>query len=174
MSAYSITGPSGSGKSTVGRVLKQRGFRIIETDFEDGLSAWFTADSGERVTKMPAQPYQKEWIDAHKWLWDVRRMNELLDSVGDEPVFFCGGAYNEKDFFNAFEMRFGLCTTEDKIIERLKQREPQRYQDGSFELQKQIIWNEHFREYCQKTGAIIIDSSHSSDEVADNILSYIK
>ena len=174
MSAYSITGPSGAGKSTVGRVLQQRGFRVIETDFEDGLSAWFNNDTQERVTDMPTQPYTREWVDAHSWLWNKTRMLELLGSVGVEPVFFCGGAYNEKESFDSFDLRFGLCASSDSLVERLQEREPQRWMDGSVELEKQVDWNNRYREYCQKTGAIIIDSSVPPEAVADSILSHIQ
>ena len=174
MAAYSVTGPSGTGKSTVGRVLQQRGFRVIETDFEDGLSAWFDNDTGDKVTDMPAQPYSKEWVDAHSWLWDKTRMNEFLDSVSDEPVFFCGGAFNEREFFSSFKMRFGLWVNEQSLIKRLQEREPERWQDGSVELQQQLDWNNRFKDYCQQTGAIVIDSSVRPEAVADSILSYIQ
>ncbi len=159
MSAYHISGPSGSGKSTVGRVLQQRGFRVIETDFEDGLSGWFNNATGEKVTEMPGQPYPAEWVSDHGWLWDKAKMNELLDSVGDESVFFCGGAHNEKDFFGSFVLRFGLCVDGDTLVSRLQPREPERWVDGSVELKNQLEWNEKFKDYCTKTGAIVIDSS---------------
>lgn len=174
MSAYHISGPSGSGKSTVGKVLQQRGYRIIETDFEDGLSGWYNNETGEKVTEMPAQPYPKEWTAAHDWLWDKVRMNELLNSVDEEPVFFCGGAYNEMDFYGSFEKRFGLCVDSDTLVARLQPREPERWVDGSAELQRSIGWNEKFRDYCISTGAIVIDSSVSPDIAAGVILSHIQ
>jgi len=174
MPSFHISGPSGSGKSTVGRVLQQRGFRVIETDFEDGLSGWYNNETGERVTEMPAQPYPKEWVNAHGWLWDKARMNELLDSVSDEPVFFCGGASNERDFKGSFEKRFGLCVDGDTLVARLQPREPERWVDGSAELQRGLEWNDKFREFCISTGAIVIDSSVSPDVVADTILSYVQ
>jgi hypothetical protein len=174
MSAYLVSGPSGSGKSTVGRVLQQRGFRVIETDFEDGLSGWFDNVSKSKITEMPKQPYTPEWVASHSWLWDNKRMKELLDSVGPEPVFFCGGAYNEKNFFGSFVLRFGLCADGVLITKRLQSREPQRYPDESTELKGQIEWNGKFRDYCQTTGTIVIESSESPDRVADNILSHVK
>jgi hypothetical protein len=174
MPAYLVSGPSGSGKSTVGRVLQQRGFRVIETDFEDGLSGWFENATNIKVTEMPTQPYTPEWVASHSWLWDKTRTNELLESVGSEPVFFCGGAYNEKIFFKSFALRFGLCANGATITNRLQSREPKRYPDGSTELNKQLEWSEKFRDYCQTNGAIVIESTESPDKVTDYILSYIK
>lgn len=101
-------------------------------------------------------------------------MLELLGSVGIEPVFFCGGASNEQEFFDSFELRFGLCTSNDALVERLQVREPQRWMNGSVELQKQLEWNDQFINYCQKTGAIKINSSVQPDIVADSILGYIQ
>jgi hypothetical protein len=170
MAAYSVTGPSGTGKSTVGRVLQQRGFRVIETDFEDGLSGWFNNDSGRPATAIPPQPYPKAWVDTHSWCWEETRMNELLASVKNDPVFFCGGAFNEKDFFGSFKLRFGLCVSNESLVTRLQEREPTRWQDGSIELQKQLAWNSRFRDYCQRTGVVVIDSSVSPEAVADSIL----
>ena len=100
MPAYHLSGPSGSGKSHVGRELGNRGFRVIETDFEPGLSSWVNKATKEKVTDLPPQPYPKEWVDAHSWLWDALRMGELIQEIDTEPVFFVGGAPNEKDFYD--------------------------------------------------------------------------
>lgn len=170
MPAYHISGPSGSGKSTVGRVLIQRGYRVIETDFEDRLSGWFDDATSQKVTKMPPQPYSKEWVAAHGWLWDKDRMNELLKSVGDEPVFFCGGAHNEKNYYSSFAKRFGLIVSGKTLVSRLQPREPERWVDGSAELKLGLEWNKKFKDYCIATGAVVIDSSVSPDIVADTIL----
>lgn len=173
MSAYLISGPSGSGKSTVGRVLQQRGYRVIETDFEDGLSSWINNDTHQRVTAMPKQPYPKEWVSAHSWLWDKTMMDKLFDTVAEEPVFFCGGAHNERDFYNSFVKRFGLCVNSETLVARLQPREPERWVDGSAELKRGLEWNEKFKDFCVATGAIVIDSSVSPDIVADTILGQI-
>lgn len=174
MPAYHITGPSGSGKSTVGRVLQQQGFRVIETDFEDDLSDWFDTQTHERVTELPKQPYPKEWAATHRWFWDASRMSELLDSVGDEPVFFCGGANNEGDFWNSFRLHLGLCVDGPTLKKRLQPREPERWVDGSAELKRNLEWNEKFRQVCIATGTIVIDSLVSPDIVADTILRHVQ
>lgn len=173
MSLYLISGPSGSGKSTVGRILQQRGYRVIETDFEDGLSAWFDTKTGEKVTDMPPQPYPPEWVASHRWQWDKTRMEEFIESAGVEPVFFCGGAHNEAEFYHAFQKRFGLWVNSETLIKRLQPREPERWANGSAELARMLEWNEKFRNYCTEKGATVIDSSVSPDSVADTILSRI-
>lgn len=173
MSSYLISGPSGSGKSTVGGILKQQGFRVIETDFEEGLSGWFNNHSGKKVKDMPTEPYTQEWHNSHSWLWDKDRMSEVLSSVGDQPVFFCGGAYNEKDFYSQFDKRFGLCVDGKTLVERLQKREPQRWVEGSAEYNHLLQWNEKYKDFCIANGSIVIESSIPPEEVAEIILSDI-
>ena len=173
MSAFHLAGPSGSGKSTVGSVLQAQGFRVIETDFEQGLSGWFDNATGLGATENPPQPYTKEWVTSHSWLWNQAIMNTLLSTVGTDPVFFCGGAYNEKAFYGAFKNRFGLYVDNSTLIERLQQREPERWVEGSAELERVIVWNEKFKAYCIATGAVVIDSSLSPNMVANAILQHI-
>jgi adenylate kinase family enzyme len=173
MPAYHITGPSGSGKSTVGRLLQQRGYRVIETDFEPGLSSWVNNDTREKVTETPPQPFPKQWVAAHGWIWDKAKMSELFEEIGTDPVFFVGGAHNEKDYEDWFDKGFGLSVDGPTLVKRLQPREPERWADGSTELQNLMNWNERFKDYCRSMGVVLIDSSKSPEEVTDNILAHI-
>jgi shikimate kinase len=174
MSVYHISGPSGSGKSYVGRELGNRGFRVIETDFEPGLASWVNKESGKKVIELPPQPYPKEWVETHGWLWDAMKFNELVDETDDKPVFFVGGAHNQKDFYELFNKRFGLYVDTPTLISRVQPREPERWADGSAELQGLIDWNERSKDYERSSGAILIDSSVPVELVADTILKHIQ
>lgn len=172
MPAYHISGPSTSGKSTVGEVLKSRGYEVIETD---DVSGWCEIETGIEVSQMPDEPYPQEWIASHRWLWNAEKINALLDGVGSEPMFFCGGSFfNEIDFYDRFEKRFGLVLDQDTLISRLKIREPERWIDGSAELERFKQWSGDFKSHCERTGATQIDASGTPDEIADAILSMIK
>jgi len=170
MPAYHITGPSGSGKSTVGKILQKRGF---ETDFEPGLSGWVHSETKEKVTETPPQPFPKDWVAAYGWLWDETRTKEILAEIGNEPVFFVGGAYNEKDLYHLFEKRFGLFVDSDTLVKRLQAREPERWKDGSAELRKLLDWNTRSKQFNESHGAISIDSSEDPEVIADVILKHI-
>lgn len=176
MSAYYIAGSNGTGKSTVGKVLQSRGFRVIETDFEQGLSGWFDIDTNVRIeaSKMPIQPYSPQWVKSHGWMWNTDCMQRLLASVGDEPVFFCGGATNADVFYKSFSKRFGLYVQDVNILKtRLKAREPERWTDDSSELTKSLMRAANSQEYFLANDIIPIDSSRSPDSVADSILAQI-
>lgn len=174
MPAYHISGPSGSGKSHVGRELGRRGYQVIETDSEPGLSSWVNRSTGEKVTDLPPQPYSKNWVDAHSWLWDALKLRELIEKIDAEPVFFAGGAHNETEFFDLFDQRFGLYADTPTLVQRLQPREPGRWVNGSAELRRLTEWNEQFRDYALSNGAILVDSSAPVEIVADNILSHTK
>lgn len=173
MPAYHISGPSGSGKSTVGRLLQDRGYRVIETDFEPGLSGWVNNETGEKVSETPSQPFPKEWVAAHGWHWDKSTIEKILANLGDEKLFFVGGAHNEKDFLDKFDMRFGLYVDSETLVKRLQPREPERWVDGSTELKNLLEWNERSKDWLLSTGAILVDSSRTPDVIADEILSHI-
>ncbi len=173
MPAYHIAGSSGAGKSTVGKVLQQRGYRIVETDHEPGLSGWFENSSGRPVKHLPPQPFPADWLAAHSWLWQPRAFRRLAGSAGKKPLFLCGGAYNERDFYDCFEQRFGLWVDDATLEARLGQREPERWRHDSVELANMLVWNRQFRDYCASTGAVVIDGSLAPDEVALAILGHL-
>ena len=157
----------------VGRVLQQRGYRVIETDFEDRLSVCVDRVSGEKVEELPTQPYSRAWLHAHVWCWDRERMGELLKGVGCSPVFFCGGSDNDSEFRDAFLMRFGLSVDGETLKRRLQPREPERWVDGSVELERQIERNGRFVDECAATGRLVIDSSVAPESVADAIMAHV-
>ncbi len=173
MNAYHITGASGSGKSHVGRELGKRGFRVIETDFEPGLSDWAHKETRQRAEE-PRQPFPTEWVEAHGWYWDRDKMHELVEGTGDVPVFFVGGAHNETEFYPLFRKRFGLFIDDkDELTRRLQEREPERWIDGSQELTNVLEWNDKSRAFNEQHGAISIDSSQPVETIADVILKHV-
>jgi hypothetical protein len=173
MSAYLISGPSGSGKTTLGEALAHRGYRVIDTDHAPGLSDWFDNTTGEKITEIPAYPYTEDWLKNRSWGWDAAVMHKLLGTTANRPVFFVGGAHNERDFFSLFAQRFGLHTDDVTLKQRLLQRQPDRYGNNSPELLKQLEWNRKFEAYCASIGAILIDSSGTPDVIADSLLTHV-
>lgn len=173
MPTYLISGPSGSGKTTVGTYLAKQGYTVIETDHEPGLSGYVHKQTGEKAPERLPYPLPQEWLDTYSWDWDKARMKELFDKHKDDIVFFCGGAHNEKNYFDWFDLRFALSVDNDTLKKRLQKREPHRWLDNSPELNNMLTWNTRFCEYSQQVGAILINSSQPIAQIATNILTEI-
>lgn len=171
MPAYLITGPNGSGKSTVGRALAVRGYTVIEMDSEPGLSAWINNDTGDIVTEFPPHPFSETWLADHSWVWVKDEFMKILQKNGNKPIFFCGGAYNQKDFYDLFAERFTLYLDDATTIQRLRLREPNRWQEGSPELAKTLAWNAKSKQISLQQGSKIIDGSRPTDSIVNEIVS---
>ena len=87
-----ITGVTGSGKSTVGKILKSKGYKVIEIDDEPGLAEWIhknTGQIGEYKRGIGAK-----WVDEHEWLLNISKLRELL-AKATQPTFVCGLTANQ-------------------------------------------------------------------------------
>ncbi len=174
MPAYLIFGPSGTGKSTVQKELANRGFRAIETDNEPGLSCWVDLETGTKLVHSEIiKPFTAEWLQSHVWQWDEKLMQRLLDGVGDEPVFFCGGAKNMKKFMPQFALKFALVIDNDTMKHRLQLREPVRWQDDSPEIVRALRRNKEFVAENKQAGIVFIDSNRPIEAVTADILEHI-
>ena len=173
MPAYLITGPNDSGKSTAGKELASRGYVVIETDLQSGLSGWFDNETHERVDNLPDYPYSQEWLDSHSWLWDRQRFQEVIDQNHGKTIFFCGGAYNQKDMYGLFDKHFTLFVDDATAIKRLQARgETNRWNDDSAELKKMLDWNKKSKQHGIDSGGVIINSDRPIAITADDILKY--
>src|SRR3989344_5357922 len=85
---YLITGISGVGKTTVGEILKKKGYRVIGIDEEHNLTKWFHKETGKKGEYTSG--VSPEWLAQHEWLWDDKKMKELLDQQPNRPVFVYG------------------------------------------------------------------------------------
>lgn len=89
--------------------------------------------------------------------------------------FSSAGAHiTKRTFTGLFALRFALQADSETLVSRLRPREPLRWADGSPALQQLLDWNSRFEAFSKRSDAILIDSTVSTGEIADNILSYVK
>jgi len=171
MRNYLIEGVSGSGKSHLGDELGRRGYKVIEADWEPGLSSWVDKHSGQNVKHEP--PFSAEWLSHHAWIWNEAKLNELLkESPEDQVQFLVGGADNMDGFMHHFTKRFFLYVSIELMKRRLQQREPHRWPDGSAELQRTTEWNRSLLTNPPKD-VTKLDGSRPVAELADEVLEKI-
>lgn len=97
MSIYLITGKSGSGKTTIACALAEMGFSVVHGD-------------EQLVTR-----------GSSAWEWDKQKFLKLTKS--NKPVYVCGGADNDDQFFEYFKKIYVLEAHESTLIRRLAARD---------------------------------------------------
>ncbi len=167
MRNYLIEGISGSGKSTVGDELLRRGYKVVEADWEPGLSQWVEKETGHPAKHEP--PFSEEWLAKHIWVWNEEKLNQMLDEEQDGIQFLVGGADNMEKFFSKFTKRFFLYVDNELMKRRLQNREPERWPDESAELRRMTEWNNGLLSNPPKN-VILIEGSQPVNKIADIIL----
>jgi hypothetical protein len=174
MEAFLIYGLSGTGKSSVGKALAAREYRVIETDNEQGMSTWINKKSGLKIPLEEARPpHTVDWLNDHSWDWDETYIHRLLDDATEQYVFFCGGANNARNFYPLFTKMFALVVDDATMKQRLQTREPERWADGTPELERMLAWNNGYVMDNIVDKPLFIDARNPVEEVADDILKHV-
>jgi gluconate kinase len=164
-SSYLVTGVSGSGKTAVARELIRRGFAAVDAD--EAIAAW--VDPAGREVARPGSPGD----GGHEWEWSPRLLSELLDADRDGPLFVCGNANNQRDFYHRFDAVFLLRVDAATMLRRID--DPARDNDfGRSPDQRRLLleWLPGFDAGLVAAGAVVIDAAAPLAEVVDVITTY--
>jgi thymidylate kinase len=153
---YLVEGVSGAGKTSVCKELQRRGYQAINGDKE-------LAYQGDPETGEPTRG------SAHEHhIWDLRKVQLLVDNKDEAVTFFCGGSRNFLKFIDLFDGVFVLDVDIDTLRQRLDQR-PEAEWGGKQAEQEFIARLHHTREDIPKTG-ISIDATAPIAQVVDEIV----
>ena len=160
-----VTGRAGSGKSAVCAELKLRGFPAFDADAVAGLSSWFDTYENKLVA-IDARHYVD--ISRYEWRWSPDILRELL--IEHPIIFLCGGADNDFDFEDLFDMHFVLKVSPSVQVKRLLERTNNSY--GKNPAMHNAIVKESAKhiQVAAKLGLEIIDADRPIDIVVDEIL----
>jgi gluconate kinase len=171
-----VTGTSGSGKSAVGKILKERGFDVIEidTDTFKGLSIayWRDKSTGQGVN-MPWPP-PENWHTENDWVWRVNVLSDRLNFVSDSITFACGDSRNKSEAYSLFDKIFVLKVNDDTLGARIQSRNDNYFGKAPSEFKWITEQNKTIANEVRKAGGIVIDANNSINKVVDSILEFVK
>jgi hypothetical protein len=144
-----LTGMSGTGKSALVRELRQRGCAAYDAD-DDGFS----------------EPR------AHGgWGWRVDRVEELLATAEEDPLFFAG--CSEEQALIDFDLRVLLTAPEDVVVERLRTRISNDWGKTPPELARVRGELETVEPLLRRSADLVVDATLPLSEIADLVLEVV-
>ncbi|MFC4337533.1 AAA family ATPase [Salininema proteolyticum] len=160
MKCVLITGLSGTGKSSLLRELSERGFRVVDTDFD----GWRVPPDGSAPDSTVARP---------DWIWDGDRMRELLTEEVDGVLFVSGCVDNQGEFRDLFDEVILLSVPEQTVRERLSSRAADVYGGSPADLERELKLREEVEPLLRESATLELDTSGSLEVLADEVVGYI-
>jgi len=155
MTRILITGMSGVGKSSALAQLARLGHRVVDTDSTD-LTRW--VDVAEEFA-------------GGEWLWVEDRVEELLNSSGDDETLFISGCVrNQGTFYDRFDAIVLLSAPAEVILDRIAGRTTNDF--GKSDAERAIVLHDLaateplLRRGCTHE----IDATQPLDRVVDELL----
>ena len=166
MAKFLITGYPGTGKSSVAHELHKHGhFAYDMESMRDYMHAEEIA-TGRRIP-VPS-PLPVDWFSTHRYIWDTKRVIQLLGSHDD--VYICALADNQEELYPAFDKIFLLLLDTTLIQHRLEWRTTSQYGKDASELSDIMKMHRHFEDSLLNSGAISIRTDKALPEVVSEIL----
>jgi hypothetical protein len=163
-----VTGSPGVGKSTVCALLKSRGERAVDADWE-GYNHWVDRVSGQVVVD-PPYPVPAGWLERFAWRISRAEVVALATRMHGKTAFLCGSVENEVDVRDLFDLVICLVADNDTLRNRLQTRTTNAFGKHPEELAAALGWNDDVESTYRGLGATIIDGRRPPPEVADAIL----
>jgi dephospho-CoA kinase len=153
---YLIEGISCTGKTSVCHLLERRGYYALNGD---NVFAY----CGDPATGKPLSAGRH---DTH--IWDVAKVEQLVEDQGQQASFFCGGSRNFDKFIHLFDKVFVLEIDREALNHRLAQRPADDW--GGRESEREMVRQLHASGADVPKNGIRIDATQPLDQVVDEIL----
>lgn len=166
MKNYLITGIAGTGKTTVANALKEKGYRVLETDddFRISIEDMKRRDSDFIVPKRWANDGKgRHFIDSEKIL-------PVLTKQGQGIQFLCGHGRNWIDYSKYFEKVFLLTVDEAELDARLKRRDVGSWGHESHEREDSLSMMSDFNNNIRQMNVIEINTDQPVKSVVEQII----
>ena len=143
-----LTGMSGTGKSSVIGELRKRGFRAIDMD-EPG---WSKHDHDGN----------QQWCES--------RLQEALDSAGDDTLFLSGCAENQVKFYPQLTDIILLSAPAEVLAERLMTRTNNPYGKRPEEFEEVLYYLETVEPSLRRRARCEVRTTISLNQVVEDVL----
>lgn len=163
-----VTGSPGAGKSTVCGLLKSRGQRAFDADW-DGYNHWVDRVGGTMVAT-PPYPVPPGWLDRFGWRIKRAEVASLAVRMRDATGFLCGSVENEVDVWDLFDLVVCLVIDSQTLRDRLRRRPGNAFGKHPEELAAALGWNDGNESAYRRFGATIIDGTQPAADVAAAVL----
>jgi RNase adaptor protein for sRNA GlmZ degradation len=146
-----VTGMSGVGKSSVLDDLRRRGYKTVDTDYDD---LTVTTVNGETC-------------------WDERRIQELLSAEDADLLFISGTAENMGKFRTQFDHVILLSAPVDVMVQRLTTRTNNPYGQRPDQITECLLCKDTVEPLLRRMATIEIDTTPPLDRVVATMLNHV-
>jgi shikimate kinase len=158
-----VTGMSGTGKSTVLLELAARGYKVVDTDYDD----W------TELVDMPVASDLSGVLQGKDVRWREGRMAGLLSTEDAEVLFVGGCAPNQTKFYSRFDHIVLLTAPISVTRARLAARTNNPYGKHPEELARVVALKQTVEPALRRSADVEIDTSIPVDQVVERILSTV-
>lgn len=151
---------SGVGKSTVSSQLRAQGYKAVDVD-DPAWSEWVHSADGEGPS--PLHP-------GMDWVWRENCIQSLLATEDVEVLFVSGCASNQVRFHERFDHIVLLSAPAAVMVERLTDREGNRYGKHPGEVARSLRFKETVEPRLRAIAHLEVDASRPLDEVVAAVL----
>ncbi|MBS2548103.1 hypothetical protein KGQ19_14645 [Catenulispora sp. NL8] len=163
-----VTGNAGVGKSTVCSLLKGRGERAIDADW-DGYNQWVDRVTGEVVVD-PPYPAPPGWLDGFGWQIGRPKVEALAEESRGTVAYLFGTVENEVQVWDLFDVVVCLVVDDQTLRHRLLTRTTNAFGKHPEELAATLGYNENMESTYRGFGALVLDGTRPVAQIADAIL----
>lgn len=160
-----LTGMSGTGTSTVINALAARGYKAIDTDYDE-FSEWVTVSDHSDTPGEPVEPDRD-------WVWREDRIQKLLSKEDADLLFLGGCSPNMGKFLDQFDHIILLSAPPDVISERLRTRTNNPYGKEPEERARVLRLVETVEPLLRRVADHEIDTTVPLDDVVAKVLQIV-
>jgi shikimate kinase len=166
-----LTGIAGTGKSSVGDILIHNGINAIDMEEVPELCCWADKVTGERVFHKGV--IDKVFMDAHDWICDVDRLQNLLKAQKD-TVVAVGVASNQREVSCLFDKVLLLQCKPETFVRRLVARSNNHFGKDKTAREFLVSYYKDFEGALHERGAIPINAEEPLDMVVRAVMQEVR